>query len=112
MGENAGPKHYNVLCDTGLGVLERHYFLHNSGSPMATTPSKDHKRREREQKKMYKRQAREEAKVAKRAEAELAAAEAVKRAADEKQAQADAEFEAEFAREMEAEAEAAKKSAD
>ena len=53
---------------------------------MATTPSKDHKRREREQKKMYKRQAREEAKAAKKAAGELAAAEAVKKAADKKQA--------------------------
>jgi hypothetical protein len=76
---------------------------------MATTPSKDHKRREREQKKLYKRQARQEAKAAKKSGDELAAADAVQMTADEKQAQLDAEFEAEFARELEAEALAAKK---
>jgi hypothetical protein len=56
---------------------------------MATTPSKDHKRRERELKKMYKRQAREEARAAKKAADELVAVEAAKKAADEKQAQLD-----------------------
>ena len=80
-----------------------------AGLPMANTPSKDHKRRERELKKMYKRQAREEAKAAKKAAQELAAAEAVQKAAEEEQAKRDAEFEAAFAAELAAEAAAAKK---
>ena len=71
---------------------------------MAYTPSKDHRRREREQKKADKRRAREEAKAekltAEKVAAELAAEEAAKQAAAEKQAQLDAEFEAEFAAEL------------
>jgi hypothetical protein len=58
---------------------------------------------------MYKRQAREEANTAKKAEQQLAAAEAVKKEADEKQAQIDAEFEAEFEAEFAAELEAESK---
>ena len=49
---------------------------------------------------------------AKKEAEELAAAEAVQKAADDKQAQIDAEFEAEFAKELELEAAAAKKGVD
>jgi hypothetical protein len=67
---------------------------------MAFTPSKDHKRREREQKKLDKRIARDEAKADKidadRA-AEIAAAEqAAKQAEADELAKIEAEFEAEL----------------
>jgi hypothetical protein len=62
-------------------------------SPMAATPSKDYKRREREQRKLDKRMARESAK-----DQELAAKQAAEEAI---QARLEAEFEAELAAERE-----------
>ena len=65
---------------------------------MAYTPSKDYKRREREQRKMDKRRIREEAKAEKKAAekvaTELAAEEAIKQAAADEEARIEAEFEA------------------
>jgi membrane protein involved in colicin uptake len=77
---------------------------------MAFTPSKDHKRLAREQKKLEKRMAREDAK-AEKYESQLAADEAAELQAieDEKQAE-EARIEAEFEAELKAE-EDAKKSA-
>jgi hypothetical protein len=81
---------------------------HNDkGYPMASTPSKDYRRREREQKKADKRRAREEAKAeklaAEKAAAELAAEEAAKQAAADLEAKIEAEFEAELQAEIDAE---------
>lgn len=74
--------------------------------PMAFTPSKDHKRIAREQKKLEKRMAREEAKVAKleaqRAEEEAAELAAAKQAELDEEARIEAEFEAELKAEEEA----------
>ena len=55
-------------------TLQTSAFRKHRGYPMAFTPSKDHRRREREQKKADKRRARKEAKAEKLA-AEKAAAE-------------------------------------
>jgi len=75
--------------------------------PMAFTPSKDHKRREREQKKLDKRLAREDAKAenlaAQQAADEAAAEQAIKQAAINAQAKIEADFEAELAAEAAAE---------
>ena len=75
--------------------------------PMAVTPSKDYKRREREQRKFDKRMARDTAKSleleAQQIAAQAAAEEAVKQNAADHQAGLEAAFEAEFEAELEAE---------
>jgi hypothetical protein len=74
--------------------------------PMAVTPNKDYKRREREQRKMDKRMARDAAKdqefAAAQIAAQAAAEEAVKNNEEEIQARLEAEFEAELEAEREA----------
>ena len=73
---------------------------------MAVTPSKDYKRREREQRKMDKRMARDAAKDIELAErqgaADAAAVEAVKLSEEDLQAKLEAEFEAELEAERKA----------
>ena len=94
------------ICDVAetSGISASITFKDN---PMAKTPSKDYKRREREFKKAEKRRAREEAKAeklaAERAAAALAAEEAAKQAEAELKAKIEAEFEAELQAEIEAE---------
>ncbi|MEO7098923.1 MAG: hypothetical protein ABI162_06145 [Luteolibacter sp.] len=67
---------------------------------MAVTPSKDYKRREREQRKLDKRMARDAAKAlefeAQQVAAEAAAEEAAKKSETDLQAKLEAEFEAEL----------------
>jgi len=72
---------------------------------MAVTPSKDYKRREREQRKFDKRNARDAAKdiefAAQQVAAEAAAVEAVKKSEADIQAKLEADFEAELEAERE-----------
>lgn len=63
---------------------------------MAATPSKDYKRREREQRKLDKRIARESAKMQEIEDQQLAAEEAAKQTPEGIQAALEAEFEAEL----------------
>lgn len=72
--------------------------------PMASTPSKDHKRREREQKKLDKRFAREDAKAEKLEAQQLADQAAAEEAAKMSEAEIQAKIEADFEAELEAEA--------
>ena len=74
--------------------------------PMAVTPSKDYKRREREQRKLDKRNARDAAKdqelAAQQAAAQVAADDAYNASAEGIQARQEAEFEAELEAERQA----------
>jgi hypothetical protein len=67
--------------------------------PMAFTPSKDQKRREREQKKLDKRMAREDEKAEKLAARQAAAEDTSEMTEEEIQAKIEADFEAELAAE-------------
>jgi hypothetical protein len=71
-------------------------------SPMAVTPSKDYKRREREQRKLDKRMAREAARAAEAEARQIAAEEAAEESEEEIQARLEAEFEAELEAERKA----------
>lgn len=81
-------------------------FSKKGTSIMAVTPSKDYKRREREQRKLDKRMAREAAKAveqeAQQAAAQAAAVEAAKKCEADLQAQLEADFEAELEAERQA----------
>ena len=70
--------------------------------PMAVTPSKDYKRREREQRKLDKRMARDAAKDQELAAQQAAADEAYNASAEGIQARQEAEFEAELEAERQA----------
>lgn len=71
--------------------------------PMAYTPSKDHKRREREQRKLEKKMARDAARDEKAEAKRLAEIAAEEEAEKQRQAEAKAKEEAEFEAELEAE---------
>ena len=75
---------------------------------MAVTPSKDYKRREREQRKFDKRMARDAAKALEAEDQRLAAEAAAVQAAKQSEADLQAKLEAEFEAELEAESKARK----
>lgn len=83
-----------------------HNFTNKKDSAMAVTPSKDYKRREREQRKLDKRMAREATKMqefeTQQLAAEAAAEEAAKQSVIDDQAKLEAEFEAELEAERQA----------
>ena len=100
----SGSKTYRFLCDGCRFHHEQDLLVTRltENLPMASTPSKDHKRREREQKKIDKRRAREEAKAEKLKAEQAAAEEAAKPPELDAEARMEAEFEAELAAEAEA----------